>query len=264
MQERKTIEEYTELFMSTGRYPIGTIFIPNMGITDGYGRYNKWSIHCPICAQDQYSIAGLCDGIFKSEYSSLRRGYIPCRCSKSQKLTDAQHQYRVKMILESEDSIFMGFDSLGITRSTKFRWVCNKGHGNHTSLNNFLVGQRCSGACKYENLPRINGGIYLGKEQAKDNLYLLNLFSSKESFLKIGRSFDVLSRVSDFEVFYEVDILAIVSGEHSSVVSLEREVHKKLGENHYTPFVKFKGSMFECFSEEILENLDVREIFSLN
>lgn len=264
MQERKTIEEYTKLFMSTDKYPVGTIFIPNMSTTDGYGRYNKWSIYCPICAQDQYSLAGLCDGMFKSEYSSLRRGRVPCRCCKSQKLTDSQHEYRVRLILDGEGSNFIGFDSANITRSTKFRWVCSKGHENYTRLNNFLVGQRCSGPCKYENMPRINDGVYLGRERDKDNLYLLNLYNLNESFLKIGRSFDILSRVGDFQAVYDVDILAVVSDEHLYIVSLEKEIHSKLHEAHYTPSISFKGSMFECFTEEILEYGPVRNVFSLS
>lgn len=63
---------------------------------DCRGNRVLWSYKCSVCSKDEYVIAGLCNGIFKTTLSSLRKGHKSCRCAGSVHLTPAQSEYKIR------------------------------------------------------------------------------------------------------------------------------------------------------------------------
>jgi len=259
----KPIEHYIDLFLSTGSFVSGTTFErdPVPGST---GRYERWFVSCPICKEDEYTKAGLCNGVFNASYASLKAGNLPCRCKDNPPLTSAQYELKMNNLVTAQGFTFIGFNTDDIRQTSKFDWLCAEGHENSTSINNFLRGRGCGGSCRYKSSAVNNGyGEYEGRADEDDNLYLINLYNKEESFIKIGRSFNMRERMWSIGRYYDVEILSTVQDKHLSVLEMEAELHKEFREFHYNPLVPFKGGMFECMSLEVLEKPKIKEIFNL-
>ena len=245
---------YIDLFFKSGAFKEGTVFRHIDGEKDSTGRYTKWEYTCPVCSHDEYVKAGLCSGIFKSYYEGLKNGKLACRCSERQCLSFEQYKYKVSKILEDEGAKFVDWDNTsGIDLQTpqrcKFKWECKHGHLNCTSISNFLKGRRCSNPlCRFSKAAIVNNyGVYEGKEDNDDFLYVIKLYNKDESFIKIGRSFSPKTRINVIRKFYDIEILKLISGKHLKIRDLESGLHTELKNYHYTPKIPFKGSVFECF-----------------
>lgn len=105
--KKKTYEEYMVEINATGAFVEGTTFtlLPK----DESGRTDKWIVYCPICAQDDYAEAGVCDGNFKTFTGNLVKGVKPCRCSNKPQYTNSQWTYRVTKALQYKSLEFVGW-----------------------------------------------------------------------------------------------------------------------------------------------------------
>lgn len=254
----KDLSYYEDLFLRSGSFKMGTIFI-RKNEKDVSGRFLKWEYICPVCSHDEYVKAGLCSGRFSSSFAGLKEGRLSCRCSTNPKWDLNKREFQIRKIIKEENLEWVGWVDTTLIETTshyKFEWVCNKGHLNCTNVNNFLKGRRCSDPfCKYSNSAIVNNyGVYEGREGDEDNLYIIRLYNENESFIKIGRSFNPKMRFSSIHRFYKIEVIRIIKGSHLEVVELEGNLHKKLMEFHYTPDISFKGSVFECFNLSALDS----------
>ncbi|AUR84895.1 hypothetical protein NVP1063O_228 [Vibrio phage 1.063.O._10N.261.45.C7] len=54
---------------------------------------------------------------------------------------------------------------------------------------------------------------------------------------------------------FGLEVLKVEEGLHKHIIALELSLHRKYRKYHYTPLVKFRGSVQECYSLEILEEI---------
>ena len=142
--------EATENFMRSGSFLPNTIFsrIPEKSsYANNAFAYDRYSVICPICSNDEYVAIGVCTGIFKASYSALLRGESPCRCGmlRSHRMED-MYLYHIKEVLHSEQCKFLSLngDFKG-KKESKFIWECRSGNTHeNTRIGLFLeAGSRC-------------------------------------------------------------------------------------------------------------------------
>ncbi|CAL9965382.1 endonuclease [Vibrio phage F99] len=247
------MEPEIEKFTSSGHYCKGTLFSPLASKLSGY-----WEIECPICSFDDYVNDGLCSGRFKIYKGDLDKGIKPCRCSSMYRWSQTQREYQVKKILEQIEGVWIGWADHYKNRSSKFKWVCQRGHESEKSVMTFLHGSGCK-KCFDEDRCY---GYYPHERCRKDNLYLIQRQSKGETLYKIGRSFNTLSRLSIFSKYYTCRLVAEFSDKHERIYMLEQCLHHLCKDHHYSPEVKFKGSVNECFTPEILNHPEIISMFN--
>lgn len=132
--------QHIQNFISTGKFKPGTIFT-NTGKRKG--KSIIWMVECPKCSHDEYVQAHVCDGRFYAQGNNLKRGSLPCRCSKNYHYTDEQITYKVRKGLESKGYIWIEWISKPSSIG-KFKYGC-KDHGEHIGSANSLLnlGQGC-------------------------------------------------------------------------------------------------------------------------
>lgn len=92
---RMSEEDYIARWESSGNFPNGS-FRRLFGETAGKAKLRPfWSYTCSVCADDEYTKAGLCTGEFRARAGTLDVGHQPCRCSKKVWLTKEQMEYRI-------------------------------------------------------------------------------------------------------------------------------------------------------------------------
>ena len=253
----KSDDFYIAEFMQTGKYVDGTKF-SRVDKACNTGRYVYWKRFCPVCAEDNYTKLGLCDGVFDGRYEALKKGHLNCRCNPSAySWTDEQNEVRLQELAEIEKAKFLSWCQETFEKSQsqkKFIWLCEDGHVNKTSVTNFLRGRRCSDpVCRYRNSAETNRfGFYENRENDIDFLYIIELSNNTERFIKIGRSFNLQERLAVIGRKYSTSVVAIRQGIHSEIFCLEQHLHASLRNYHYVPNIPFKGGINECFSVDCL------------
>lgn len=112
-------------------------------LTDG----SKWDCWCPVCAKDEYSVAGIGTGNFTVQNSSMFQNKLPCRCGDNKslyRLTDEQKIYKLKQLCTDTGVTFISLSGDG----KKIKWKCQKGHTRVSQIYRFVMGQRCR-KCHY-------------------------------------------------------------------------------------------------------------------
>lgn len=223
------------------------------------GKKNMWSYNCPICSDDLYVKAGVCSGVFTSFIGSLFEGSVSCRCARGYKWTKEQQELRVKQALleNNRHHEFIGWVGEYKGARTRLRYLCGNGHGevevkaySLTTSNNDC---RFCSILKNEN----SFGKYVNRLQEEDNLYLVILSNSVESFLKIGRAFDIDIRFGFYKPLFNVNHVANYIDIHDNIFSIEKIILNEFASYKYTPLTKFGGDT-ECFSMEVLPQLTER------
>lgn len=238
-----------------GNYIDGTKVINNDKNRNGY-----WLIYCPICSNDEYVQNGLCSGEFSITKGDLDKGVTPCRCSNQYRWNQEQREYQINKVLDINDGSFVKWvDRIYKNRSSKFIWNCCRGHEDVKSVLTFLQGSGCT-TCYTEDKCY---GYYPTRSEEKDKLYLINLISDYENFYKIGRSFDIASRFSEYRKLYNVSLVGEFNDKHERVYMLEQCYHRLLKDHHYKPLNVFGGSYYECFTPEIINVSEVIELLNL-
>ena len=135
----------TEELTSTGYFPDGT-YIKRK--ESSKGSKQRVLLHCPICSVDKYVQAGLCSGIFESDFQELKLGHKPCRCG-IQILTEPQMEFNIKSIIEEKEQphYFVRWLDSYKNKDSKFIRYCNE-HGEfETSVHNFLQHKHACPSC---------------------------------------------------------------------------------------------------------------------
>lgn len=89
--------------------------------------------------------------------------------------------------------------------------------------------------------------------------YILKCWNEHENFYKVGLTCETIKKRyhSSYKMPYIYEILKEVRDFNKERIwDMEKEYIKKLKEYHYTPKIKFPGSVYECFShipEELLK-----------
>lgn len=257
------------LLHKLGLYHPDTIFVRNETKRDNRGCYPFWEYLCPVCSQDQFTKAGLCSGVFTGSLTHLKKGRVSCRCSKSVRWKKEHIEFQISQLLIKESHcIDFSWVTPYNNKKSKFHWSCIQGHSCTTSVTKFLNGkQRCDSCAREDG----KWGYYTYRQEEEDNLYLLQLCSKDvnnsvtESFIKLGRTFDIKDRLARLRRCYAVELIASNKGLHKDVFLLEQEYLKSLRDNKYTPLVSF-GGMSECFIQETLSCIDISKdkTFKLN
>lgn len=240
---------------AVNKYKEGTYFRCLDKKVSGY-----WEINCPQCSKDKYVIAGVCDGKFKILKGDIDKGVVPCRCSHAFRWTQEQREFQIKDAIKPLKGIFKGWVSGGYKgRSSKFLWVCCRGHEDTKDVLSFMRGSRCTTCYKEDK----TYGYYPKRRNDEDTLYLLRFHYKNESFYKIGRSFNLSRRISTMCDHYTIKVCATFSSKHERVYMLEQCLHRLCKKEHITPMVPFKGSVNECFTPEILNHPEIISTFNL-
>lgn len=158
-QVRETLgmsdKEATDLFMSSGKFPEGTVFKRDLEESDKSGVYTYYFVTCPICSVDEYVTDGVVPSTLRASHSSLRNGKLPCRCApKRKKISDKEREYDINKVCDSEGLTFLGWVGEYKGKETKIRYSCAKGNiKENLTVNRFLNGNaRCS-CCFNKYLP---------------------------------------------------------------------------------------------------------------
>lgn len=87
-------------------------------------------------------------------------------------------------------------------------------------------------------------------------LYVIECWSNKESFIKVGKTFTNLSKRFTNSFPYQWKLLKIIEGDYKYISETERNLQKLIWEYKYTPKLPFSGQT-ECFTIDSLQFLDV-------
>lgn len=128
-------------------------------------------------------------------------------------------------------------------------------------VNNHLNGNGCPRCARKTSIFPGFGKAYLEKHKDSNNydsyLYILKFDSLKESFLKVGITKNIKSRISRFAKAYDVTTINIIPCNLIESVSLEDELLDSF--ERYYPEVKFQGHT-ETIHLRHLEELKERAI----
>lgn len=246
-------------FLASGSFPIDATFTRNKVRKSKSGQYPYWDYICKKCSFDVYSKNGLCTGIFTSTAGDLQRGILSCRCSSKYRWNKEQREYKIKSVCKNEDLRFGGWVGKYKGNTSKFNWICSKGHKCKTRVGHFLNGDTRCRSCFYESN---DFGYFPERAEENDNLYLLKfigigLYGLLEIFYKIGRTFNINKRISYFPKYFDIELIASVQMPHKEVYDTEQEYHRIAREHHYLPKIKFGGSKLECFNPSVLDIINI-------
>lgn len=86
-------------------------------------------------------------------------------------------------------------------------------------------------------------------------LYIVKIFDSNESFIKIGKTFvGIESRFKDIASMYNYKVLHTIEADADTISKLEKKCQRINMEYAYSPKVKFNGHT-ECFSQIEVEGV---------
>lgn len=219
---------------------------------DRRGGAKIYPMHCSICSKDTELFPG---GSITGEKSELESGRSPCGCSSSKKWREEQWAILVKRRCVEKGYTFKGWAGVFRGAKTKLSLEC-KEHGvwSTSTINGFINNTNgCPQCANEEN----SWGYYKKRAEEDDTLYLLRFTSEFETFIKIGRSFNLENRIRQFELKgYEIEVINANQATHKEIYDQEQSIHKALrhvGEQ-YTPLIKFGGAG-ECFKPSALRYL---------
>lgn len=141
---RQNDSEHILSFVKTGRFQKGTLFWRSSSRKSTSGSSLYWKVKCPVCSRDEYVRAGLCNGIFESTITALKRGFRPCRCSKSYHYTGPQWEYRVIKRCREMGYTFEGWLTEA-SRTGIFRYSCPMHGRQETTSTGIISGGGCPG-----------------------------------------------------------------------------------------------------------------------
>lgn len=179
---------------------------------------------------------------------------------KKKRTSQKDVENKIRKISAAEGLKTNGWVDEYVNAHSKFRWTCSSGHSCQTSVDKFIGGRerkgtRCPSCWDESNYL----GYYPERADEQDTLYLLRftrdtLEGFLETFIKIGRTFDIDRRMKEFRKSeYVIEVLAINQGTHREVYDTEQYYHSVGRDHHYKPLVDFAGSLRECFTLTVLD-----------
>lgn len=221
--------------------------------------FNVYSV-CSICSRDKE--------LFPLPFKQGKGDWgkrIPCGCGGQTKWNKEQWYILCKRKSKEMGNIFIGFEGEFKGCYTHIKQVCGK-DPSHNSWNTSTVDKLIysSRGCPQCAIDNSSFGLYEKRVDEEDNLYLIifTSFDKKENFIKVGRTFDMQQRTSDYLKYYNIEVLDTIQDKHSEIRSLEKHIHKVLDKFHYTPLTPFGGSVLECFTMEALDSTIIKDTFN--
>ena len=137
----KEDDHHVTQFMAAGGFQKGARFWRSER-KNSRGHRVYWFYKCPVCSEDEYAKVGLCSGVFEADCGNLKRGLLPCRCSKHPYLTEDQWTYRMGKEAKEKGHTFVKWVEESGTME-KFQYLCPL-HGEQvTTATNYLQGKGC-------------------------------------------------------------------------------------------------------------------------
>ena len=229
-QEKQThsYEQEISEFYNTGRIAEGTIFTKsNRKTTQSHSSY--WDYKCGICSKDEYVKNGVCSGIFTTVASSLKKGQVSCRCSKSYYWNQPQRELQIRLKIKERNSNlqFLRWESSDYGIHSTIYLECPT-HGEFsTTLTNFIHNETGCPMCA-------GGG---GFDRSKTGyFYVLKVQSSENSFTGYGITGNLENRLRTHEKSFSDNGYSIVDnyffvGKGDTVLALEGSVKRAFPRN---------------------------------
>lgn len=221
-------------------YPDYVKISKDLDKVDKEGHRVFYKYYCPVC-ENRYGIP-----FFHVRTSSLCAGQIPCMCNKHKILDTSQKNLFLTYLLSRESHTLHHYDE----DTNQVIWSCEHGHQRSTLYQNFVnKGSRCRICRDLEG--HVYNGYYSNFKERPDTLYLFKITdqTTDETFIKIGRSFNVSSRKSDIP--YSVEVIATYQDSHENIYKMEQDLLIRTEAFSYIPFKRFKGDK-ECRSLDTL------------
>lgn len=213
---------------------------------------------CSSCSLDKE----LFPDLFRISRSDWKKRYT-CGCVGQTRWTKEQFKVLCARAVEDKEGITF-IDLVGDYKGcyTNILQNCEiHGEWDTSTIDKLIYSSRGCPTCASTNHP---AGLYTKRLEDLDVLYLLRFTnSSGEVFIKVGRTFYLKERITEFMKFYDIEVLSVHTDSHKIIRPLEKELHNKLYSKHYTPNIPFGGSVQECFTEEALLNEDIIKVFHL-
>lgn len=216
----KEDSEIISTFYKNCKRPEGTKFRK-------HERKNYWYMHCPVCAKDEYTLAGLCTGEFYAFCGTFKNGGTPCRCSERCIYTKEQRAYQINKELEGKGVRFVSWhDHTQFTTRVKFVLECEI-HGLFSSVFRAVCVNKsgCPGCAKTGFDQTQAGSVYA-------------LISDCGGYTKVGIAKNVEVRLSQLQKKTPFGISKLASFEMigKKALSIEGECHRKFMSAGFTGF----------------------------
>lgn len=220
----------------------------------------KYEVSCSVCNSDTKFLS-LGDKVFPSRLSQLKSGSKPCRCSPTYAYSKDEWVLRILSEFTDREIDPPPLPEKLNSRST-LDWICKIGHECSTKVGALVQGVGCP---ECSELGGSTYGYYKLRLQEEDSLYLIKFTSPncKEVFYKIGRSFNVKSRMAHMKTYYDLELISTYKGKHYQIYDLEQKLHSLIRSNKHFVSNYFNGCIEECFTPEILSHPDVIKTFNL-
>jgi len=250
-----TLSGCTECGLDKKRVPISEVIKdllkinPNYHSISIYGNSedgNLYRARCYKCDKDPISLENYLDGYFYFGRGSVRSGCKSCRCGISMTVKESYVDILAKIDTESLGG---HIEYLNYTRpfkgkDTLINYTC-KYHGTQSKTwSRILEGNGCIDCGRANS----SWGVVKGRELDDDNLYLFRMSNENEDFIKIGRTFDIISRHKTFSYLYNTVILYQITMTHEQVLSTEKFIHKHM--QKYFKYIPNINLSRGCVSKE--------------
>lgn len=229
-------------------YPAYVKISKDLDKVDKEGHRLFYKYHCPIC-ENMFGIP-----FFHVRTSSLCVGQIPCMCNIHKILDTSQKKLLINYLFSKENHTLHCYDE----DTDRVIWSCEHGHQRTTLYQNFVnKGSRCKVCRDYEG--HVYNGYYENFKERPDILYLFKITdqTTHETFVKIGRSFNVSSRKTNIP--YLVEVEDTYQDSHENIYKIEQDLLERTKASSYIPLKRFKGDT-ECRSLDTLPF--IKELFT--
>lgn len=189
-------------FIDTGSFPEGYIFKKNKIKTDKRNTKDYWDCYCPYCSDiDNIYVKNGCCRIFTSMTSSLKRGILPCRCSKNHKYSEDEAKVLSKITCEHNNGRFINIigDYNGIDK-VKIKWLRPDDIVAEVLLRDLRRGK--TGLNPHGFDPSKPASIYITRWYGYCESYLKFGITNRDVKVRVSEQ-DSASKHLDYEILYE-------------------------------------------------------------
>ncbi len=171
LNKRRSDLDLTQEFKNTGCFVAGTKFWNNKE-KDPSGKY-YWYVSCPICSDDLYVKNNVCTGVFKSTYSNLTQGMLPCRCSNRYLWSKEQRDFQIKQITAVETNYqFIGWSEEYKNYQSKIKLNCLLHKEFEVDIGSFVNShRRCPECASHGFKTRLPASIYALEIEKGNEIY---------------------------------------------------------------------------------------------
>lgn len=172
---RRDYDHYLTNGVSSGSFLKGTEILK---IVISSRNKSEIAYSCPVCSEDEYTEAGVCNGVFITNSDKIMKGIKSCRCSVKFNWKEPQRVYQILKRIDKEDLPYHSVSFKGGYRDSrsKFEYICEL-HGEQlVDCHGFLKTKVKCPSCS----------IYGYDKNLPANLYCVVWSSGNQSFVKVG------------------------------------------------------------------------------